>query len=91
MTARSLTPILFDTLGILSSGLIRPENALRLLMVGPEYTQVAIKTEKAAANLHFIGSERIERMDGATLRAEQDAYRAAFAQKLEDITEKESL
>ncbi|MBO7634630.1 MAG: DUF3990 domain-containing protein [Lachnospiraceae bacterium] len=82
---------IFDTLGILSSGLIRPENALKLLMVGPEYIQVAIKTEKAAVNLHFLGSEKIERIDNATLRAEQEAYQAAFAQKLEEITDKESL
>ena len=30
---------IFDTLGILSSGYLRPEDALRLLMIGPEYTQ----------------------------------------------------
>ena len=47
--------------------------------------------EEAAANLHCLGSEKIERIDNATLRAEQEAYQAAFAQKLEEITDKESL
>ena len=42
---------LFDTLGILTSGFLRPEEALRLLLIGPEYTQAAVKTEKALKQL----------------------------------------
>ena len=78
---------LFDTYGIITSGYLKDEDALRLLMIGPQYTQVAIKTEKAAKQLRFIGSERIERLNEADLNAEQDAYRDAFARKLEEITE----
>ena len=73
---------IFDTLGIISSGFFKPEDALRLLMIGPEYTQVAIKTEKAARRLRWIRSERIERMDKKTLKAEQDAYQEEFAKEL---------
>lgn len=76
---------IFDTLGIMSSGYLKPEDALKLLMIGPEYTQVAIKTEKAAKQLRFIGSERIQRMDGEQRKAEQDAYQELFALKLEKI------
>ena len=76
---------IFDTLGIISSGFIEPDDALRLLMIGPEYTQIALKTEKAAKQLRFIRSERIERMDKNALEAEQEAFMEAFAEELEKI------
>ena len=76
---------IFDTLGIMSSGYLAPEDAVKMLMIGPEYTQVAIKTEKAAKNLHFIGAEKIDRFSGEELAAEQEAYQKAFAQELEKI------
>ena len=78
---------IFDTLGIMSSGYLKPEDALKLLMLGPEYTQIAIKTEKAAKQLRFIGSERIERVDAEQLKAEQEAYQEAFAFEMEKILE----
>ena len=52
---------------------LKPEDAMRLLLIGPEYRQVAIKTEKGAKQLRFIRSEKIERMDEKDLKAEQDA------------------
>ena len=76
---------IFDTLGIMSSGFLKPEAAVRLLMIGPEYTQVVIKTKKALKQLRFIRSEKIERMDGEALRMEQEAYQKAFAQEFEKI------
>ena len=42
---------IFDTFGIISSGFLSTEDAMRLLMIGPEYTQVAIKTERAVRQL----------------------------------------
>ena len=50
---------IFDTLGIISSGFLQPEEALRLLKIGPEYTQVAVKSERAAACLRWVGAEKI--------------------------------
>lgn len=76
---------IFDTLGIISSGFLEPEDAMKLLMIGPEYTQVAIKTEKAASQLRWIGSERIERINEATLKAEQDAFQKEFGEALAQI------
>lgn len=76
---------LFDTLGIMSSGYLKPEEALKLLMIGPEYTQVVIKTEKAAGELHFIRSEKIERMDSKQMRKEQENYQQLFAKELEQM------
>jgi hypothetical protein len=76
---------IFDTLGVISSGFLKPEDAMKLLMIGPEYKQVAIKTEKAAAQLRWIRSEKIERMDGEKLKAEQDAYEEQLSRELAQI------
>ena len=65
---------IFETFGIISSGYLNPEEALKMLMIGPAYTQVAIKTEKAAAQLRWTGSEQIQRPDARMLKAEQDEY-----------------
>ena len=78
---------IFETLGIISSGFLEPEEALRLLMIGPEYTQVAVKTEKAAAQLRWLYAERIERPDAQTLKAEQAAYQEAFAAEMAKLEE----
>lgn len=78
---------IFDTLGILSSGYLRPEDAVKVLMIGPEYTQIAIKTEKALKQLRFIKSEKIEGVTGETLKMEQDAYLEAFAREMNKIIE----
>lgn len=77
---------IFDTLGIISSGYLKQEEALKLLMVGPAYTQVAIKTEKAAAQLRWVLSERIDRPDTQMLKTEQDAYQKKFAEEMEKWT-----
>ncbi len=78
---------IFDTFGIITSGYLDPEEAMKLLLIGPEYKQVAIKTEKAASHLRFIRSEKIERMDEKALKAEQEAYQTAFAEEMQKISE----
>ena len=77
---------IFDTLGIISSGFLSPEDALRLLLIGPEYTQIVIKTPEAAGHLHWSRAERISRADEQTLRTERDSYQEAFLAELEKIT-----
>ena len=76
---------IFDTLGIMSSGYLKPEDAVKLLMIGPEYTQVAIKTEKAIKQLRFARSEKITKIAKEALQIEQEAYQKSFAQELEKI------
>ena len=76
---------IFDTLGILSSGYLKPEDAVKLLMIGPEYTQIAIKTEKALKQLRFIRSEKIKGALTEALKTEQDAYLEVFARELNKI------
>ena len=78
---------IFDTLGIISSGYLKPEQALRLLEIGPEYTQYVIKTEKAASRLRWLRSERIERRDPQFSKWEQDAYLEAFAREMAKLQE----
>ena len=76
---------IFETFGIISSGFVKPADALKLLLVGPEYTQAAIKTEKAAGRLQWIRSDRITGMETVRRKAEQDAYDTAFARILQEI------
>ena len=80
---------IFDTLGIITSGYLKSEDALKLLMIGPAYTQIAIKTEKAASQLKWIRAERVERPDKETLRKEQKAYEEVFGEALNEIMGKE--
>lgn len=70
---------IFDTLGVISSGFLKAEDAIKLLMIGQEYTQVAVKTEKAVKRLRWLGSEKISKPDTEFLKAEQDAYSEAFS------------
>ena len=58
---------------------------MKILMIGPEFTQAAIKTEKAASQLKWIRSEKITKLDEAYRRAEQAEYDAAFAEVLQEI------
>lgn len=76
---------IFDTLGIITGGYLKTEDAMKLLLIGPEYKQVAIKTEKGIKQLRFIKSEKIERMDEKAMKAEQDAFQKAFAEEFQRI------
>ena len=45
---------LYDTYGILTSGFLKKEDALKILKNGKEYIQLVIKSEKALSNLKFL-------------------------------------
>lgn len=64
---------------------LTPEEALRILAIGPEYSQIAVKTEKAAKKLRFIRSEKIEKADETARQKEQDAFQEDFAREIEEI------
>lgn len=76
---------IFDTFGLISSGYLAPGEALKLLLVGPEYTQVVIKSEKAAAQLKWTGVSTPERFDEMVLRHKEEEYLELFAQKMEEL------
>ena len=71
---------IFDSLGIISSGYLKPEEALKLLLIGPAYTQVALKSERAASCLHWIRAEKISAPEKD--RKEQEEYQKMFAEAL---------
>ena len=80
---------IYDTWGVITSGFLKPEAAMRLLLIGPEYTQIALKTEKAAAQLHWLSAQELSAEEIAGFRAlvaqEEEAYQARFVQELEQL------
>ena len=82
---------IYDTFGVITSGILKPVEAMELLLVGPEYSQITLKTERAADRLTWLSSEILspETVAGyrATVAAEEEAYQIQFAQVLNRITE----
>jgi len=80
---------IYDTFGIITSGFLTHHQAMRLLMIGPAYEQTVIKTEKAAAQRHFISSEVLDPSEVAeyrrTVAEEEAAYQKALAEMLDRI------
>ena len=78
---------IFDTFGIISSGYLKPGDALELLRIGPEYTQVAVKTEKAAKRLRWTGAKVVADVEThrQALKAEMAEYDREFARVVERI------
>lgn len=76
---------IFDTLGVISSGFLKTADAMKLLMIGPEYTQIAIKTDRAAAQLRWIRSDRITKTGADERRAEQEKYDEVFGKVMQEI------
>jgi hypothetical protein len=76
---------IFETWGIISSGYLKPQEAMKLLMIGPKYTQVAIKTEKAVGQLKWLKAEVLEKPDNIILEKEKEEYGEAFGAALQEI------
>ncbi len=78
---------IYDTFGIITSGFLKPEDAMRLLLIGPEYHQVVLKTEKAAGKLKWLSSEVLSPDEVARYRAaaakEEAEYQELFAEEFE--------
>lgn len=80
---------LYDTWGILTSGLVSREKSLYILSNGPAYRQVAIKTEQAAAQLRWLSARVMPAEEIAACRAavrrEEQAYQAFLAGALGEV------
>ena len=80
---------LFDTYGIIFSGLISSNDALKLLKVGNQFTQINIKSEKAASQLTWEHAELLQSDEIAKskvlLRSEEAEFRTAFESALKDL------
>lgn len=79
---------LYDLMGMTTSGFLERETSLRILGLGPVYTQAVIKTDRAAAQLRFLEartltSEEIARFR-QTVRKEEEAYQLAVAETLDE-------
>ena len=81
---------IYDTWGIITSGFLQKEQALKLLMIGPVYQQAVIKTEKAAAALRFLGAAELPEAEidafRETVRQEELRFQEEFAAVMESIT-----
>lgn len=80
---------LFETYGIITSGLLSSEQALELLDIGPDYTQVAIKTQSALDNLRWAGSYTLDddaiRIAGIHYEEERMKFDSEFAAALDSM------
>ena len=77
---------LYDLLGVTTSGLLPRETAMEVLLLGPEYRQVVVKSEKAAARLTFRGAEVLDQEEvaryRAAVRAEEQDYQRRVGELL---------
>ena len=80
---------IFDTFGIIGSGYLSDDELLSLLMVGPEYTQLVIKTEKARNNLTFVEAKVFKDYEKtrSELKIEEEEYQKEFAEKMTQIVD----
>ena len=82
---------IFDVLGITTSGFLSREQSLSLLMIGPEYQQISIKSERAARQLRWVSSRILAPDEIAGFREvverEEKEYQALFSQTLERLLE----
>ncbi|MBR5637984.1 MAG: DUF3990 domain-containing protein [Pseudobutyrivibrio sp.] len=81
--------IIYDTLGITTSGYLDKNESMQLLMIGPEYVQVVIKTEKANSKLKWLSSDELSRAQLAEyqkiMMKENEEFQELFAKKLEEM------
>ncbi len=81
---------IYDTYGVITSGVLEPHEAMRLLMIGPEYHQIALKTDKAAGNLEWVSSVELSEKEVEGYRyivaKEEEEYQEIFGEELDKIT-----
>lgn len=80
---------LYNTFGILTSGMLDDAVAMALLQLGPAYTQVVLKTERAKAALRFLGAATLERdrlaANKVRLAAEEAAFQSLFSEAMQRL------
>lgn len=76
---------LFETYGIITSGLLTTAQALELLRTGPEYTQAAVKTDAGAKALHWVNAEILSADVIAEARKEYERQKNAFDEKFAKV------
>ena len=78
---------IYNTLGIITSGLLTREQAMKLLLIGPVYRQIVLKTERAAARLRWLSARCLEteeiRRYRAAVAEEEAEYQRMVAEAME--------
>lgn len=82
---------IYDTFGILTAGILEDDQALQALLIGPEYQQIVLKTEKAASALTFLGADILSSDEIGSYRSlvekEEADYQDAFSRKVSQLLE----
>ena len=76
---------IYNLFGITTSGFLTSEQSLRILTVGPEYTQVALKAKRAADALRFLSSEVLTEEEVKSCRDAVRDEEAAYQKQFEDL------
>ena len=80
---------IYNTMGIITSGFLSRQEALKLFLVGPEYTQVTIKTDKAVKKLKYISSTTIMEQDAQNnltkFLKEEETYMSEIARVMNEF------
>ncbi|RKM56117.1 DUF3990 domain-containing protein [Butyrivibrio sp. CB08] len=80
---------IYETFGIITSGYLTDEEAMKLLMVGRSSQQIVLKTQKAADKLKFVSSEILSKEqleEAARKHSEEDnRFQKEFARVMESL------
>ena len=75
---------IYDTFGIITSGILSKQEAMKLLMIGPSYEQIVLKSKKAADHLEFRSYITLSYEEAISYRdlvlKEQEAYQKQFTE-----------
>ena len=84
---------IYETFGIITSGYLSDEEAMKLMMVGDISQQIVLKTQKAADSLEFISSEVLtkEQLEAAAAKhkVEDERFQEEFAKVMESLQSEE--
>ncbi|WP_026498619.1 DUF3990 domain-containing protein [Butyrivibrio sp. WCD2001] len=80
---------IYETFGIITSGFLSEEEAMKLLMVGDFSRQIVLKSEKAAEHLRFVsseilGKEKIE-ISRKKYLEDNEKFQAEFAKAMKEF------
>lgn len=79
---------IYDTFGMLTSGLLDASLSLRLLRLGPCFEQIAIKSDRALRQLTWLGVRTLSHEElggfGEELQRETEEYQRAIAAALDE-------
>ena len=85
---------IYNTLGIMTSGYLSDDEAVKLLCVGPCYQQITLKSLKAGEHLKFMSSEILTGTEilanNKIVEAEEEQYLSEVAGVMEELDQDNS-